>query len=222
MITSRSLGTTYDKYGRAVADNGLAEKGYIEKGALNRILSNSLESGLSLDEASHNASMGAFNANISPTNPFVGSHGYGLELASGRNIKGYRERGDENLLETNNPAILDNINCKFPSNGYGHIYCTNDKIIGEHYDLSNMIGPYRINAHYESPSKVEQPLHQQSYHQNAYKDMLMQMRLGFTDHDLLHRNMANAQRSSNCKMRQPSHQRGVDRFITPADEFHEV
>jgi len=219
---SKSMGGEYDKYGRRVSDDGLLKQGFVSKGGLSRMLSNSLESGLNLKEATNNARMGAFNANISPVNPFVGTFGDGQSVAGGRDIRGYRDKGDGSLLETNNPAILGNIKCKYPSNGYGHLNCSDDKIVGEHYDLSNMVGPYRVNAHYESPSKVMQPLHHESYHANAYKDMLMMRRVGFTEHDLLQRSMGHAQQRSNCKIKQPNHERGVDRFITPMDEFHEI
>lgn len=229
VYSSKSLFNEYDKYGNIISNNGLiSNQGYVMKGALNRILSSSLESGVSLEEAALNSRIGAFKSNISSEGGYLGYNSSSLGGSSingtfgGSSVKGYNPRMDENLLGSSDPNILKNIRCNHPTNGYGHIYCKDDKIIGEHYDLTNRKGPYRVNAHFESPSKTQQPLHHLSYHPDAYKDMLMIKRVGLSENDLLTGRMAKACTTSNCKEKYPTHRRGVDRFLTPADEFHEI
>lgn len=219
--SSRSLFSEYDKYGNLVGGNGLIGKqGYVMKGGLNRILGSSLESGLNLEEAMLRDRMKSFKASTAP----YGAGGYDTSLDGlyGKRISGYGPKMNEDLLESNNPDILRNIRCSNPSNGFGHAYCTDNRIVGEHYDLSHRKGPYRVNAHFESPSKVQEPPNCLSYHPSAHKDLLMAKRVGLTDNDLLQSKIHKACVTSNCRMKYPTNRKGVGRFLTPADEFHEV
>ncbi|ELA41385.1 uncharacterized protein VICG_01626 [Vittaforma corneae ATCC 50505] len=220
--TSKSLFSEYDKYGNLTGGGGLiSDQGYVMKGGLNRILGASLESGVSLEDAMLKDRM----RNFKVVTASYGTGAYDASLGNlyGKRIAGYKDsRVDENLLEYSNPDIVKNIRCNFPSNGFGHVYCTDNRIIGEHYDLSHRKGPYRVNAHFESPSKVQEPPNCLSYHPNAHKDLLMAKRVGFTDNDLLQSKMHKACVTSDCKMKYPAYRKGVARFIAPADEFHEV
>lgn len=221
---TKDLYAEYDKYGFPTGKPGLInENGYVAKGALNRILSSSLESGLNIKDSEVNGRIASYKGyEAFPNLP--------LGVSQGKSISGYRSKRNENLLESDNPAILGNIKCSYPSNGYGHVYCSDDKIVGEHYDLSHWKGPFRVNAHFETPSKVSQPPHHNAYHPNQYKDILMAKRTGVSSNDIL-RNQIHKTLKKDCKnghySENDSHHHGgckkdqmPERFITPSDEFH--
>lgn len=116
------------------------------------------------------------------------------------NAQGYSERdfdsgGQKSLLGNEDSNVDNDIECFKPSNGFGHPYCTNEKVVGVHFDLSNWRGPYRVNAHLESPLHVKKPERSQSHH--LFKNK--------TKTNKKHRENANGL---------------VRRFVTPEDEFH--
>lgn len=221
--SSKSLYEQYDKFGRLIGGQGLiSPKGYVSRKGLNKILTSSLESGLSVQEAVSNASSNAFRAGICSNPAIYGSTSEGVGTFGGTSVKGYSANATESLLASDNQKILKNINCNFPSSGYGHSYCGEDKMVGEHYDLTTRKGPYTLNAHFESPSKTKQSLQYLSYHPSIYKDLLTVKRTGFNENDLLQGKVHKCRVGSICRMKFPTHRSGVERYVTPADEFHEI
>lgn len=221
--SSKSLYEQYDKFGRRLEGQGLiSPNGYVSKSGLNKILGSSLESGLSVEEAVGNARSNAFNTGLATNPSMYGSTSEGLGTFGGTSIKGYNPSATESLVGSDNSKIVKNINCNFPSSGYGHSYCGDDRVVGEHYDLTNRKGPYTINAHFESPSKTQQSLQNLSYHPSAYKDAITAKRTGFSENDLLQVKMNKCKIGAICRMKFPTHRSGVERYVTPADEFHEI
>ena len=77
--SSKSLYEQYDKFGRLIGGQGLiSPKGYVSRKGLNKILTSSLESGLSVQEAVANASSNAFRTGICSNPSIYGSTSEGL------------------------------------------------------------------------------------------------------------------------------------------------
>lgn len=221
--SSKSLYEQYDKFGRLLGGQGLiSPKGYVSKKGLNQILGSSLESGMNIQEAVANAGSNAFRTGICSNPSTYGSISEGLGTFGGTSVKGYAQDATESLIGSDNMKITNNINCNFPGSGYGHSYCGDDKVVGEHFDLTNRKGPYTLNAHFESPSKTQQSLQHLSYHPSAYKDLITAKRIGFTENDLLQGKVHKCKIGAICRMKFPTHRSGVERYVTPADEFHEI
>lgn len=221
--SSKSVTGEYDKYGNFLGSNGLIdESGKLGRGALRRILSSSLESGLDIGDAVLKKRMDSFSATRKAENALFA----GLETEDGafgtRTIKGYNPEEEENLLDVDDENVTKNIECHYPSDGYGYQHCTNNKIIGEHYDLTNRIGPYRLNAHFESPSKVRKDTDVSSKYKNAYKNVLVTKRVGLNHNDLLLSRISKACADDGCKRKYPAHGDGVHRFKTPEDALYDV
>lgn len=182
---------------------------YLKKGALKKVLDSSFENESSFQGAEIKKKKKRFASEDSSSSSY-------------KPTKGYKPMPNEKFSDIRDRKVRKNKECNYPSSGYGHAYCKDDKLVGEHYDLTNRRGPYRVNAHFESPSKVILPKRHNFYHPSEYKDMLMAQRAGIESHDLLIKRMRKNYPLEKCKTQISAGMNGVDRFRTPADQFHEI
>ncbi|KAM0681013.1 hypothetical protein GINT2_000796 [Glugoides intestinalis] len=185
------------------------EEGYLKKGALKNVLNSSFEPESGFQGDITNKRKRRFRDEMDSTS------------SSYKPTKGYGPMLNESYSDKREQDVRKNRVCNYPSSGYGHAYCIDDKLVGEHYDLTNRRGNYRVNAHFESPSKVILPKRQSFYHPSEYKDMLMAKRKGIESHDLLIKRMDKDSPFGKHKVQASACAKGVAKFQTPADQFHE-
>lgn len=179
--SKKTLTGEYDKYGKKISNNGLVSNtGRVSKSALSRVLSSSMGGGLSLESLPKvsrfadgdeilatenlvtNNFLSGYSGDIGPDGlPIPIGFGTDDGILTDENMelglpKVYKMSADAGII-TGNPVSDQNIDCKFASDGFGYPHCKNDRTLGTHFDLTNMRGPYRVNAHFESPSEVGPP-----------------------------------------------------------------
>lgn len=123
-----------------------------------------------------------------------------------------------NLLTAMDENINSNIECFKPGNGYGHPFCKNDKIIEEHFDLHNFKGPYKVNAHLESESKVKKRKDEKLKNSSINKNELYRKTQGIPQDTLNNFKIGNALRASGEFNK--NFEDKLKRYVTPEDEFH--